>query len=167
MKIQKNILKTKKADLISIWWFFVLVVIGIGIVVGVLMFYSEKVNVRYQESQILSQRVIDCLSNSGEINQEAFNNNLNLLDFCGFKKELFNNPSDYLLRVEITDKNNNLLNKFLYGNNGFVDNCKIASVSKANDFPSCFTAKITLLNPIKQNEKVILNVWTGSRTEGQ
>jgi len=37
---------SNKGELLSIWWFFILIIIGIGIVGGAFLFFGEKMDIR-------------------------------------------------------------------------------------------------------------------------
>ena len=57
IKKRRGMLNNKKAEkYLSIWWFFVLAMIAMGIVAGVLIFYGADVNVKGLEAEILSGR---------------------------------------------------------------------------------------------------------------
>ncbi len=62
--------KNKKAGdkIISIYWFFILTLIAVGIVLMVNNFYKNPYDVREFESQILSRKVADCIYFGGKIN---------------------------------------------------------------------------------------------------
>ena len=59
----KNIKINRKADtkLLSIWWFLVLTIIGVGIIIGTMVFFSKNIDLRAQEAEILSVRLIGFL----------------------------------------------------------------------------------------------------------
>jgi len=68
----------KGEEILFFWLVFIWIVIGVGIVGGVYVFYSAEINTKSLESDILNSRIIDCVVKSGEsdsslIGEEIFN----------------------------------------------------------------------------------------------
>jgi len=67
-------LKNKKGDkLLSVYWFAILVIVAVGIVLMVNTFYGASYDVRKAESEILAQKVADCIYSGGAFNSQLFN----------------------------------------------------------------------------------------------
>jgi hypothetical protein len=76
----------RKADerLLSIYLFVIYIIVSIGIVSGVFLFYGSPLDVRKVEAGVLSNRVIDCLAEQGRIRAEVFRDDFDLVKFCNF-----------------------------------------------------------------------------------
>jgi len=63
--------------LLSLWWFFVLGVIGGGLVVGVLIHTSAEINVGELEADILGERIIRCVYDNGFLHEKVLHTSRN------------------------------------------------------------------------------------------
>jgi hypothetical protein len=97
----------KKADerVLSIYLFIIYIIVSIGIVSGVFIFYGTPLDVRKVEAGILNTRVIDCLAEQGKLTPEFFNNNFDLVTYCHFNFKDNTQKSmgeeEYAVNVEI------------------------------------------------------------------
>ncbi len=70
---------------LSLYWFVMFVIITIGVVSGVLIFFSNMIDVREAEAGILADRVIDCFVDEGRLNSKfGIVNEENFESECGF-----------------------------------------------------------------------------------
>jgi len=85
------VLKNKKAGekYLSIWMFVIWVMIGVAIVLGVFTFYSVQGDVRMEEAEILNLKLINCLIDSGELDEIFLNPNTDVAEKCKINKDLF------------------------------------------------------------------------------
>lgn len=72
--MNNNYLFNKKGGdkLLTLYWFFIIVTIGAGVFIIVYIFYSAPYDVRSLEAEILSNKIVDCISRGGKLNS-AFN----------------------------------------------------------------------------------------------
>lgn len=91
-------LKNKIADekYLSPWMFIIWIVSAVFIILGVFIFYGAQGDVRQNEADILSTRVLDCASNS---NLENFN----LFSDCNLNQNILENE-DYFVGVYLDSK---------------------------------------------------------------
>jgi len=75
--------------ILSVYWFFILVLVAGGVFAMVYIFYSAPYDVREIESYLLANKIADCISRGGRINPDFFNKGVfnsgleeNLLDKC-------------------------------------------------------------------------------------
>ena len=83
--------------LLSVWWIFVLVVIGGAIIIGVLIYYNADINIKEFEADVLAERIVRCLVNNGYLSQDFLEKEFNIFEECSLKKEIFENPSNFYL----------------------------------------------------------------------
>ena len=60
--------KRGEDKIISIYWFFILIIVSTGIYAMVSIFYNSPYDVREMESEILAEKVGECLVSGGEFN---------------------------------------------------------------------------------------------------
>lgn len=71
----------KKAEkYLSMYWFAILVIVAVGISLIVLIFYGKPLDVRKTESDILINKITDCISNQSILRDDITNDNF--LDKC-------------------------------------------------------------------------------------
>ena len=171
-------LKNKKAGekLLSIWWIFVLVLIAGTVVIAVGIYYSAEINVNRAEAEILAQRIIMCISDTGKLNfpvspnsnQQEFvdtghlNKNIeNIFENCDINQSLFGNGSFYI-KIDILD-GEKVVNAISLGQGSFFKDCLIEDRISAKHYPRCSKKEINLLDGEK-NLKII--VLAGSNQKG-
>jgi len=81
--------------ILSIYWFVILTLLAGGIFAMVYVFYGAPYDVREVESEILAEKIADCISRQGNIDseffsEEGFNKNINeiFMDKCNFNFEV-------------------------------------------------------------------------------
>ncbi|MFW5846809.1 MAG: hypothetical protein ACOCUU_01495 [Nanoarchaeota archaeon] len=95
MKSELFLNKAGEERLLSIWWFAILMIVGLGIVVGALIFFSDETDVRQAESQILYEHLANCLIDQGFVDVDKITNeNFDIFEYCSLDKEVFENSKD-------------------------------------------------------------------------
>lgn len=162
----------KKADekYLSIWWFFVIGIIGGGIVLAVLMYNINDINSKEIESDIMADKVSLCLVENGNIVSEIFNSDFNVLDYCHLSKDIIDKSGVYNLNIEIFKLSDckeistnwglslecsNPVNYFNYGVVDFKNQCFL----NGKDFPSCSEKFVYVLY---NDNKYLLRIFSGS-----
>lgn len=157
MRLKK--IKNKKAEerFLSPWLFLVWALIGVAIVIGVLIFYSLKIDVRQTEAKILSTRLIDCLVDNGYLkNLEGFD----VFEECKIDKEIIWN-GDYYFNVSVYE-DGILYKNITAGVKDFEIHCELRKESKG-EFADCYKREVYAL---KDNKKVIIKILTASNQLG-
>ena len=153
----------KGEQLLSIWWFAVLVIVAGGIVFGVLIFYSSHVDIRALESKVLVDRITNCIDNKALENEEFLKGkegNFDVLGNCKINKELFGKGSNYFIKISTSDKE-----LYKFGNPSFEEQCQIKEGAlRAKHFPECYERTISFSN---QNDNLKINVLAGSNNQGE
>lgn len=160
-------LKQKKADskFLSIWWFAVIVVVAVGIVIGVEIFFSGKIDVRILESEILANKVINCLNERGYFNVEFLSDNKNIFSLCSLNEAIIDKSSNYFLKLNFVEADTKkALPVFIAGNSAFEKDCEIVSgMIRARDYPRCVYKKFSLLD--RDNKLILVDLIAGSNQE--
>lgn len=147
-----------RANLLTIWWIFVLGVVAGGIVIATLIYYSADININEMHANVLASRISECLLNGEEISVDL--ENFDLFDECKIDKKVFQ-EGDFFVNIMISG--NNVLFDETYGNNELEKDCDIVKSIETKSQLKCVKQK----RVVSYLEKdVILEIVAGSRQEG-
>lgn len=161
MKIKK-LNKKGGEKLLSVWWFFVLAVIGGGISLGVMIYYTADVNTNSIEADVLSNRIINCISDNGILKNEIFETGFDIFNFCNLDKKMFERGSFIYFNVSIFDQGDTVLN-ISAGDYSIEGDCRVSKKVYGKYFPKC-SEKIR--NLIYKDKILKLAILTGSNQKG-
>ena len=134
----ESLIKDKKAGerLSFFYWIVIFIIVSIAIASAVIVFYSASFDVRGIEAEILSDKIIECMVDNGELQgvegdlQEKCN--LNFQDDTGKYKE-----EQYYIEAEVNGK------KISSGNKVLEPFC---SESSKKNIPYCLEKKLMVLD---------------------
>jgi hypothetical protein len=150
----------KKGDerVLSIYLFIIYIIVAIALVSGVIIFYGTPLDIRELEARVLTDRIIYCLVDKGELTGEVLNKDLDIKVLCGldFKDNTkkYAGEEQYGLKVTISkfescSKNEDRYlscasneNSFEYGRMDFFSYCG----ANGNKIPKCYNQQIYVLN---------------------
>lgn len=132
---------------ISMYWFVIVIIVALGIFAMVYVFYSAPYDIRDVESEILSSKIVDCLSRNGNINAYFISGEgINILDNCSLTFKVENEldwekSEQYFFEVEIIklnkeDPSNSIV--FSGGNINWKEDCFIED-KKGKDYKKLIT----------------------------
>lgn len=90
--------KKGEERILSFWWIFVFVIIALFIMIGTITYYSETIDVRIIEADVLSNKIASCLS--GDIDL-AFSDNFEIYNYCKLKNSEINGKTDYYISLTL------------------------------------------------------------------
>ena len=137
-----NLFFNKKGGekLLSVWWFFVLTIVAVGIVVGVLMFYSSEVDFRKIQADTLTERVSSCLIKNGHFDNSFFQDDFDIFAKCYLNEKILER-GNYYGRIFVEDINNpDFFKEVVFGPDEIYSDCLIQfndSNLVAEGFPVC------------------------------
>ena len=132
--------------ILSIWWFFVLVIIGVGIVGGILIYTSANIDVREIEANILAKKAMGCVVNQGFLNDDILKDDFDLSKECGLDEEILGRGSMFYVKVSVYDKDEEVIKDVPpEGSSAYEKDCEIAAGVKAEKYPKCVTIKENVL----------------------
>jgi hypothetical protein len=149
--------------IMSAWWFFVLVIIAVGVTMGVLMFYSSSVDIKELEANALAGKVIDCMIVNGDLNK-AFLNNADIFSLCSLNKEVI--EKSFFIRISFYDANSLKLNypkEISAGVLAFERDCEIGEIKNAGGYPKCVEYSIP---SVINDKEIIIKIIAGSNNAG-
>jgi len=159
-------LNNKKAGekILSLWWFAVLAIVGVGIIAGTLMFYSKDIDVRGIEADIISDKIMDCLANRGNINQDFLDGSFDIFDKCYLDKDILASEQGlYYIKISVSGAGVNFEPK-RFGNFGLEEDCSIQEKTNSKYFARCSEKNVLVLD--NQKNKLKLSILTGSNYFG-
>lgn len=134
--------KKGSREVLSIWWFFILVIIGVGIVAGMTMFYGAEADTRNIEMNMLSDNILGCITNNGFIDSNLMSNDFNdvsLMVKCGLAEDMFNTSSKLYFSVKVFDEQK-LVREISSSMKSFEKDCEVAKgLREAKNYPICVT----------------------------
>lgn len=99
-------LRDRKAEgVLSIWWISIMGIVAVGIVIGVLIFYSAKLDIRAEEADILVTRIADCIVQRGYIAEDFLEDSDAERDYvfreCKLSEEVIVKSEDYYFNISV------------------------------------------------------------------
>ena len=165
-------IKGKKGDekLMSIWMFAVWLIVGLCIVIGVLIFYSTKADVRILQSEFLSNRLADCLSENDYLKEEVLEDSFDVFFECKLNKAVFEDKGLFYLNIKFIDADSGqeIRKPIIKGNDEFVFQCELRDISKDDDFAICSRKNLNVLYLDKNSElkNAIISIDASSNNFG-
>ena len=154
----------KGEKLFSIWWFIIIIIIGLGIVAGVSLFYSSNLDIRSLEADALSSKVVKCISSSDGINPTILESNFDIFSECSLSQSVFDNGK-FFIKISVSDFfTGESVIGHSFGNNAFEKNCDIKSKITAVKYPECSSKSVYVID--KDNKKYLVNVLAASNYKG-
>jgi len=154
--------------LLSIWWVFVLLIIGGGIVIGVMIFYNAEINTNSVEAQILNSRLGDCIVNNGYLNENILNENFDIFQECKIDKKMFMKGSSFYFNVSIYNvsfyNGTLLLKEYFGGDRALEKDCSVGGSVIAVKFPKCSRSNYNEL--LYYSDKFNVKILVGSNQKG-
>ena len=170
----RNMNKVGGEKLLSIWWFFVLVIVGAGIVAGVFLNYSKEADVRQPEAQILGERIFGCIIQNGDLKENVLDKNFDIFSECKINKSLFGVGSRFYFNLKINHLEGKELREPILGGLGPLEkDCLVTSgkeeeVIGAGNFPGCYRKEIYVgyyIGGKRKIAKVVLLTASNNRGE--
>lgn len=125
--------------LLSVWWFAILVIVGVAVSAGIIIFYSASVDVRNYEAEILNKQVQNCFIDGNNLVGNF--KTIDVLKDCNLDPTIFGKGSDYFVKVLILDSDGkDLREPIIVGDSSKEADCPISSgitakhISICNDF---------------------------------
>jgi len=149
----------KKAELLSIWWIFVIAMIVAGIVIGVSIYYSVDINMNDYHAKILRERIARCLIKNGNLNYDL--SDFSFFSECNIKKKIFDN-GNFFVKISVYDDEKILEKK--YGNLAYESECEIIEKVPSKTTLRCFKKREIASYDGKD---VVVEITSGVGQEGE
>ena len=148
--------KNKKADgkYLSVWWFFVILIIAVGIVVGTFLFFGKDLDNRVAEAEILNTKILRCLVEQGKVDALFVEGDFDIFEECELSREVLLG-GDYFIKISLDHED---FKDLVFGAN-FEKDCNIQLKTGAEYFPRCIISELYVLH---EGDKLNLRIIAGS-----
>jgi len=158
-------MKNKKAieKIMTIWWFFIWVIIIVCVVINVAIFTNREIDYRKIDATILANKISLCISQE---KVDLFQDNIKEEDFvknCSFYEDTFT-EGIHAAKITIYDKSKNFEKNLVLGSEDMFVQCKIKEDTKANQYPDCDSREILI---VKKTKDYVVNITTASNLFGK
>jgi|SRR3989338_5635913 len=164
------------AKYLSLWWFFVLASILVGVVAVVYFITSASINVKQTEAEILVARVSECIITNNQFNSEIFNSNF--LRICGLNENILSSSGNYYLQLELYKYNDCVFGdktedkvscqnpkEISFGVQNFKAQCELKKTAEAKYYPECAEKYFDVRD--KDGTKLVLHIFAASNQVGK
>jgi len=146
---------------LSIWLILVILVTLGVIVLGVYLVCFLDIDVRNDESQILTNRLIGAISSGGYLNEKIFGSNFSILKEAGIDRKSIEDSQIFYFNVSIFH-NGIIVKSFVSGNRDFEIICRLSG----KNFPECYEKELLVLDKKNNFDNFKIFVLTGSNNKG-
>jgi len=122
--------------ILSVWMFLVWVIVTIGIIMGLYVFYGVEVEVRDLQAEALSNSLFGCIVEQGGIREDFLQDDFDVFDECRVSKEIFGKNIFYF-KIEVFDSSGQVLKSVSKGNHDFEMQCELREQAEAKNFARC------------------------------
>jgi len=122
----------------TIMSFILMVIIFVGIMIGVILFYSHTVDIRSLEAEVLADKLIKGIVDNGKLRAGVLDKNFDIFESTGLNKKVIVDSGEYYFKVEIFQ--GEIVRKFEEGNRDFEAFCFLES----KKFPKCVERELFL-----------------------
>lgn len=152
--------KAESSKYLTPIWYITLAIVGVGIVIGVLMFRSISYDIKTEEAETLVNQVSSLIIEEGYLEAWVLENNSDFLKQVNLDSKLFNEGIFYI-NVKIFD-NEKLIKNFIYGPEDFEIQCGL----KGKDFAKCYKKQVFALDKNDSFKKYKILIFAGSNQKG-
>ncbi len=140
----------KRGKLLSIWWFFVIAFVVVGLTAGVLIYHSADIDIREIEAENLYKKISNCITEQGFLIEEVLKEDFDIFEVCKLNEEIFGEGSVFYFSIQIFDESENLIKEIKGGDFSFERDCEVQEEDeegekvKAKYYPKCIREKETI-----------------------
>jgi len=154
----------KGAKILSIWLFFILVIVGGAVVFSTSVLYSAEVDLRNAEAEMLNDKIIDCVVENGFLVESLFEESFDIFQKCKISENVFGENGFYF-KINMDGKEEKEISKGI----SFETECELTEDNEIEGryFPECvkrFKSIVYVENG--ETKKGVLEVLTASSQVG-
>ncbi|MCF7800335.1 hypothetical protein K9M16_05040 [Candidatus Babeliales bacterium] len=83
----------------SFWWIFLFGIVAIVFAGGISWFYSTNFDMRFLESEIISDKIYTCISEEGFLVEDFFSESFSIFNRCGLDREILDKSGNYFIKI--------------------------------------------------------------------
>ncbi len=159
MHFKIKIFNKKQADSrwLSPWLLVILGIIGLIIIVGVSICFSKSLDLRELETKILTNKLVDSISENGYLKKDVLEANFNVLEEAKLDKKIMENGGNFYFNITIiSEDSKKIVKKILQGTKGLEVQCGLPGKALAK----CYQRKLILVNEANPLENLKIQILT-------
>jgi hypothetical protein len=158
---KRTLRSSKKGEsrMLTPWMFLVLGLIGIAIVAAVTIFFSASIDLRFRESNAMSDKLVYAIFDNGYLKGEVLAPGYDILKSSGISNRSMDSGFFYL-NVTIYD-GSKVIQTFIYGNNDFEIQCRL----NGDKLAKCYDRQLTLIDRIDSSKIYTIKIFSGSNSK--
>jgi len=145
--------------IMTIWWFFIWVIIITGVVINVAIFANRDLDYRKADATIMGNKIASCIY-LDKVDLFKENAKENFVKDCNFFEDTFKN-GDRAVKITIVGTTNNP--EIIIGSSDMFKQCEIKKNSNANQYPECAIKRIFFTN---KEGNYFIDIITASNLKG-
>jgi len=140
---------------LSIWNFVMWIIITLALIIGISLFTDQTTDIRGIESQFLSEKIADCITENYNLKDSILDESSDLVEICNLAKNRFEPNSNFVAKIALIDleTKEEITSKFI-GNPELYFQCDTKDLRTAQ----CITTK----RYTNQDNPVLIEVTAGS-----
>ena len=160
--------------ILSIYWFVILIITVVGIYGMVALYYDHPYDIRELEANLLANKIADCISYQGELNESLFNGttgklsdefNKDFLNICGInfnteKEHKWGEDIQYYSEINFYDLDKNSLGSIIKGDVRWKEYCELKGEKEFKLFSKCVNTRFFSLY---KDKPILVNIIIGVR----
>lgn len=115
-------------------FFLSFLIIIVGIIIGLNVFYSQNYDIREEEAKVIAFKLVKGILNENKIKEDILSDNFDIFKESKIDKNIINN-GEYFFRLEIYEQDN-LIKTFVEGNRDLEIFCELKTKDKG-----CFSSE--------------------------
>lgn len=138
--------------------FVIFIIIGVGVVIGILIFYSPAIDIRKEEAKTICDKLASSLVDDGRLKNETLRE-FDIFKASGLNEKFFYNGGKYYFKADII-QDEKIIKTYESGTKSFEVQCSLPGSALAK----CYSRKIKVLGD--KNEVYEINILAGSNNLG-
>ncbi|MEM3405540.1 MAG: hypothetical protein QW117_01035 [Candidatus Pacearchaeota archaeon] len=152
--------KTAIEKIMTIWWFFIWIIVIVGVISNIYIFTNKEIDYRSLDSKILNKKISHCLQNNYfNFSKSEEEIKKDILEICNLNNNTLNSEL-FSAKIEVVQENK----KIILGPESMFIQCEIKEEANAINYPICVKSEI---NVSKENKLYNLIILTSSNAKGK
>jgi hypothetical protein len=152
--------KKANSEYLSPFMYIILGMVGLGIVIGVVIFLTTAVDIREEEAKTLSNSILNSIQVKGYIDKRLLEENFSIINNLYINKE-FIEDGTHFIKLEISDKEK-VLRVYEIGKKDLEVECYL----KGGNFPKCYLMRVILIDKEDKTKKYAVKILVASNNKG-
>ncbi|MEK6919196.1 MAG: hypothetical protein AABW73_04100 [Nanoarchaeota archaeon] len=168
-----NLSNKRGEEIIFFWFFIIFLAVGVTFGATISVFNSSKTDIRLLESEILAQKVANCLIRDNALDLNLLRSKEEFMELCGLEEKIIDKSGHFYINLTITRiedlESKKVFKNLDLGNNDLVMQCSLKEASDSDESINlgiCSYRRV-YVNFLTNNKKEhgVLEITTGANTK--